>query len=65
MQRVYEVLLDRDLDKRNFRRKILALEAIEETKRKRRVGAHRPARLFRLSASRPYLLKEKGILFPF
>ncbi len=65
LQHVYEVLLDREFDKRNFRRKIFALEAIEETESKRRVGAHRPARLFRLSASRPYLLKEKGILFPF
>jgi len=65
VQAVYEVLLDHDLDKRNFRRKILALEAIVETAGRRRVGAHRPARLFRLSPSRPYLLKEKGILFPF
>jgi len=65
VQGVYEVLLDRQLDKRNFRRKILALEAVEETDDERRVGAHRPARLYRLSASRPYLLKEKGILFPF
>jgi outer membrane protein insertion porin family len=36
-----------------------------ETEEVRRDGAHRPARLFRLSPSRPYLLKEKGILFPF
>lgn len=65
VQAVYEVLLERELDKRNFRRKMLALEAIEETERVRRTGAHRPARLYRLSASRPYLLKERGILFPF
>jgi len=44
---------------------MLALEAIEETDEVRRIGAHRPARLYRLSASRPYLLKEPGILFPF
>lgn len=65
IQAVYEVLLERELDKRNFRRKMLALEAIEETDQERRTGAHRPARLFRLSPSRPYLLKERGILFPF
>jgi len=65
LQAVYEVLLERDLDKRNFRRKILALEALEETKQTRRRGAHRPARLFRVSPARPHLLKEKGILFPF
>ncbi|MGH7162650.1 MAG: NUDIX hydrolase, partial [Planctomycetota bacterium] len=49
LQSVYEVLLDRHLDKRNFRKKMLALDAIEETQGKRRAGAHRPARLFRLS----------------
>ena len=65
LQTVYEVLLERPLDKRNFRKKILALEAIEETGGVRRSGAHRPARLFRLAPSRPYLLKERGILFPF
>jgi len=65
VQRVYEILLERSLDKRNFRRKMLALEAIEETDGLRRDGAHRPARLFRLSPSRPHLIKERGILFPF
>jgi 8-oxo-dGTP diphosphatase len=65
VQGVYEVLLERPLDKRNFRRKMLALEALEETPQKRRRGAHRPARLFRVSPARPHLLKEKGILFPF
>lgn len=65
LQGVYEVLLDHELDKRNFRKKILALDAIQETTRQRRAGRHRPARLFRLSPSRPYLLKERGILFPF
>lgn len=65
VQGVYEVLLDRPLDKRNFRRKMLALDALEQVEGERRGGAHRPARLFRLSADRPYLLKERGILFPF
>ncbi len=65
VQAVYEVLLERPLDKRNFRRKMLALEALRQVQGRRRSGAHRPARLFRLSPDRPYLLKERGILFPF
>jgi len=65
VQSVYEALLDRELDKRNFRRKMLALDALEEVKGRRRVGAHRPARLFRSKQEHPYLLKERGILFPF
>ena len=65
VQQVYETLLERTLDKRNFRRKMRALDALHETGGSKREGAHRPARLFRLSPGSPYLLKERGILFPF
>lgn len=48
LQDVYEILLDSELDKRNFRKWALALEQIEETGEQRRRGSHRPARLYRL-----------------
>lgn len=48
IQRVHEILLDKALDKRNFRKRILALGVIEETGRLRRTGKHRPAREYRL-----------------
>ncbi len=48
LQRVYEVIGGEALDKRNFRKSILALEMIEETGNLRSEGAHRPAKLFRL-----------------
>jgi len=48
LQRCYEALLDAELDKRNFRKWILALEQIEETGELRRRGNHRPARVYRL-----------------
>lgn len=47
LQSVYELILGEPIDKRNFRKKILALQAIEETGRERREGAHRPAKLYR------------------
>jgi 8-oxo-dGTP diphosphatase len=47
LQRVYEALLSQTLDKRNFRKRILALDLIEETGRSRRNGKHRPAREYR------------------
>jgi 8-oxo-dGTP diphosphatase len=47
LQSVYELILGEPLDKRNFRKKILALHAIEETGHERREGAHRPAKLYR------------------
>jgi len=48
LQAVYEILLDEELDKRNFRKWILALEQVEETGELRRTGNHRPARMYRL-----------------
>jgi 8-oxo-dGTP diphosphatase len=49
LQRVYETLVDAEIDKRNFRKWALALEQIEATGELRRRGSHRPARLYRLT----------------
>jgi 8-oxo-dGTP diphosphatase len=48
LQEVYEILLDAEVDKRNFRKWALALEQVVETGAQRRRGSHRPARLYRL-----------------
>lgn len=48
LQRVYEIILGEAIDKRNFRKWVLALEQIEETGEQRREGAHRPAMLYRV-----------------
>jgi len=50
LQRVYETILNEPLDKRNFRRKILAAGVIEPTGNMR-AGDHRPARLYRFTAT--------------
>lgn len=47
LQHIYEVILGESLDKRNFRKRILALEHVEQTDKFRKNGAHRPARLYR------------------
>jgi len=47
LQEVYEIILDEKLDKRNFRKRILAFDQIDETVEVRRNGSHRPARLYR------------------
>lgn len=47
LQDVYEIILGRALDKRNFRRKILDLSLVEATGNKSSGGAHRPAELYR------------------
>ncbi len=48
LQEVYETILQEKVDKRNFRKSILALDAIVETGKEKRDGAHRPAKLYRL-----------------
>ncbi len=47
LQTAYEAVLDRSLDKRNFRKKFLSLGLIQPTNEYRQDGAHRPARLYR------------------
>ncbi len=48
LQSVYEIIQREPIDKRNFRKWVLALEQIEETGGERREGAHRPAKLYRV-----------------
>lgn len=48
LQHVYEVILREPMDKRNFRKRILGLDVIEETGKDKRDGAHRPAKLYRV-----------------
>jgi 8-oxo-dGTP diphosphatase len=64
LQVVYEVILGRPLDKRNFRRKLALLGILKPLREWQRTG-RKPARLFRLAAARFEKLKDKGILFPF
>ncbi len=47
LQRAYEIILHEPLDKRNFRRKILSADILEETGNKRKSGEGRPAKLYR------------------
>ncbi|MEZ4870090.1 MAG: NUDIX domain-containing protein [Caldilineaceae bacterium] len=50
LQKVYETVLNEPLDKRNFRRKMLATDVLEETGNIRE-GDHRPAKLYRFTAT--------------
>jgi len=64
LQEVYEAILGRKLDKRNFRRKLSLLRILKSLPDYRR-GGQRPAQLYRFVATRFEKLKDKGILFPF
>lgn len=47
LQIVYEQILEKELDRRNFRKKILHLDLLEDTGYKNNVGNGRPAKLYR------------------
>ena len=49
VQTVHEIVRGRRLDKRNFRKSILALDVLRETGRRRAEGSHRPAMLYELA----------------
>ena len=47
MQKVYEIVWDKELDKRNFRKQIQKLGIIESTGKMQHGGRNRPAKLYR------------------
>lgn len=46
LQKVYEAILDRSMDKRNFRKKILSLGILKDTGKKKALGRSRPAEVY-------------------
>lgn len=62
LQTVYETVLSEPLDKRNFRRKMLAAGVLEDTGQLRE-GGHRPAKLYRFT-SKAVELEQARRRFP-
>jgi 8-oxo-dGTP diphosphatase len=56
LQAMYEAVLGRRLDRRNFRKKILALGLLRPLQRQRR-GPHRPAALYGFRHRRPMIIE--------
>lgn len=49
LQQTYETILGQPMDKRNFRRRMIASGILTDTHEKRREGSHRPAALYRFN----------------
>lgn len=58
LQAVYEQVLGKPLDKRNFRKKYLSLKLIRATRGMERGGQRRPARLYEFVSRKPQELKK-------
>jgi 8-oxo-dGTP diphosphatase len=63
LQRLYETVLERPLDKRNFRKKILGMGLLIELDEIEQDVAHRAARLYRFDETRYRKLVKKGFNF--
>ncbi len=60
LQRLYEIILGTDLDKRNFRKKILSMDLLVETDEYEQGVRHRAARLYRFDRRKYDRLTKQG-----
>lgn len=63
LQQLYEAVLGTELDKRNFRKKVLNFGLLVPLKETQMCGRHRPAQLFRFDAEKYEKLKARGFNF--
>ena len=60
LQRLYEIILGTELDKRNFRKKILSMDLLVETDEVEQGVRHRAARLYRFDRRKYDRLAKQG-----
>jgi 8-oxo-dGTP diphosphatase len=63
LQRLYELVLERSLDKRNFRKRVLAMDLLVELDEVEQDVAHRAARLYRFDERKYQRLVKQGFNF--
>ncbi len=63
LQRLYEIILEKSLDKRNFRKRIFQLNILKDCTETKMEGAHRPAQLYQFAAREYAPLGQKMHVF--
>jgi hypothetical protein len=63
LQELYEALLNKKLDKPNFRRKLMNMNLLVPCKEKQTAVSHRAASLYRFDKKIYHKLTEKGFTF--
>jgi len=63
LENLYTTILQKPLDRRNFRKKILSFGFLKETEEYRKIGSGRPAKLFQFKKVKYNELLKKGISF--
>ncbi|WP_454802078.1 NUDIX hydrolase [Mucilaginibacter phyllosphaerae] len=64
LEKLYMAVLDRPIDRRNFKKKVVKFGFLEETAEKQALdGAGRPGNLFRFNEQKYFQLQKEGINF--
>ncbi len=63
LEKLYTTLLGREIDRRNFKKKITSLKVLDELDEKVSKGRGRPGSLFSFNQKRYFQLKKAGIIF--
>ena len=63
LQHLYEAVLETELDKRNFRKKVLSFDLLIPLDETQMTGRHRPAQLFSFDTGKYEKLKKRGFNF--
>ena len=61
LQALYETILDKKLDRRNFRRRMLGYDLLINTGKRRRGGAHKAPILYRFDQDKYEIAMEEGL----
>lgn len=59
---IYETILGRELDRRNFKRKVLSTGCVYPLNERKKVGAHKSPNLYGFDAAKYQAAKEEGFL---
>ena len=63
LEHLYTTILENNIDRRNFRKKILSFGIVEETDKMSQQGSGRPAKLFRFNKAKYDQLEKEGFHF--
>ena len=63
LQKLYETILDKEVDRRNFQKKILSLEILDKLKERKTGGAHKAPFLYRFNQKKYESAMKQGLKF--
>lgn len=63
LEKLYMTILEKEIDRRNFRKKILSFGILQELDEKVSEGRGRPANLFKFNQKQYFKLQKEGFLF--